>query len=153
MPNKRKSIYENCRAVVRACLNIVEEKGDTYVAIHKDDDVECVVLVSMIRSYPILSIVVADKLLFAEENAADMYQAANELNSESITGWHSIMLSSQTSIYMYRQCLWINAQLNRDYLMEMLCQSIAEYKKGKLHLASALREGEKTPNNTEEEVH
>ena len=37
--------------------------------------------------------------------------------------------------------------------MEMLCQSIAEYKKGKLHLASALREGEKTPNNTEEEVH
>ena len=86
MSEKRKSNYETCRAVIRACLNIVEEQGDTYVAIHKDDDVECVVLVSMIRSYPILSIVVADKLLFAEENAADMYQAANELNSESITG-------------------------------------------------------------------
>ena len=138
MPNKPKSIYENCRAVVRACLNIVEEKGDTYVAIHKDDDVECVVLVSMIRSYPILSIVVADKLLFAEENAADMYQAANELNSESITGWHSIMLSSQTSIYMYRQCIWINAQLNRDYLMEILGHCIAEYTRGRARLKSAI---------------
>ena len=86
MSCKRKSIYENCRAVVRACLNIVEEKGDTYVAIHKDDDVECVVLVSMIRSYPIMSIIVADKILFADINAEQMYGAANELNLDSITG-------------------------------------------------------------------
>jgi len=138
MSQKRKSNYETCRAVIRACLNIVEERGDTYVAIHKDDDVECVVLVSMIRSYPILSIVVADKLLFAEENAADMYAAANELNSESITGWHSIMLSSQTSIYMYRQCIWINERVNREYLMEILSYCIAEYKRGRAHLWSAI---------------
>ena len=138
MSDKRKTKYETCRAVIRACLNIVEEKGDTYVAIHRDDDVECVVLVSMLRAYPIVSIVVADKILFAEENAADMYAAANELNSESITGWHSIMLSNQTSIYMYRQCIWINASLDREYLMEILCHCIAEYKRGKEHLSSAI---------------
>ena len=103
MAYKSENINDRCRSVIRACLNIVEQKGDTYVAIHKDEDIECVVLVSMIRTYPILSVIVADKILFAEENAADMYQAANELNSESITGWHSIMLSNRDSIYMYRQ--------------------------------------------------
>ncbi len=138
MPNKRKPINDNCRAVIRACLNIVEEKGDTYVAIHKDDDAECVVLVSMIHSYPILSIIAADKLLFDEAYAAEMYQAANELNSESVTGWHSLMLGGNNSIYMYRQCIWINEQLNRDYLMEILCHCIEEYKRGRAHIKSAL---------------
>ena len=137
MANNQKKINDNCRATIRACLNIVEEQGDTYVAIHKDDDVDCVVLVSMIHTYPILSIIIADKILFAEENAAAMYQAANELNSESITGWHSIMLSNQDSIYMYRQCIWINERLDRDYLMDLLCQCIAEYKHGRAHLYSA----------------
>ena len=47
---KRLKTTESCRAVIRACLNIVEENGDTYVAIHKDDDVECVVLVSLLRT-------------------------------------------------------------------------------------------------------
>jgi len=133
----KKMINEKCRATIRACLNIVEEQGDTYVAIHKDDDVDCVVLVSMIRTYPILSIIIADKILFADENASAMYQAANELNSESITGWHSIMLSNRDSIYMYRQCIWINDRLDRDSLMDLLCQCIAEYKHGRAHLYSA----------------
>ena len=115
----------------------MEEQGDTYVAIHKDDDVDCVVLVSMIRTYPILSIIIADKILFANENAAAMYEAANELNAESITGWHSIVLSNSDSIYMYRQCIWINEQLDRDNLMDLLCQCIAEYKHGRTHLKSA----------------
>lgn len=40
---------QHCREVIRACLNIVEERGDTYVAIHRDADIECVIIVSMIR--------------------------------------------------------------------------------------------------------
>lgn len=55
MTKNNHKLNENCRSVIRACLNIVEENGDTYVAIHKDDDIECVVLVSIIRTYPILS--------------------------------------------------------------------------------------------------
>ena len=137
LARNQKKINDNCRATIRACLNIVEEQGDTYVAIHKDDDVDCVVLVSMIRTYPILSIIIADKILFANENAPAMYEAANELNSESITGWHSIMLSNRDSIYMYRQCIWINEQLDRDNLMDLLCQCIAEYRHGRAHLYSA----------------
>lgn len=58
----------------------MEQHGDTYVAIHKDDEIDCVVLVSMIRSYPIMSIIVADKILFADINADQMYGVANELN-------------------------------------------------------------------------
>lgn len=139
MAYKSENINDRCRSVIRACLNIVEQKGDTYVAIHKDEDIECVVLVSMIRTYPILSVIVADKILFAEENAADMYQAANELNSESITGWHSIMLSNRDSIYMYRQCIWMNELVDREYLMDILCQCIAEYKAGRAHLSSAIQ--------------
>ena len=52
---------QHCREVIRACLNIVEERGDTYVAIHRDADIECVIIVSMIRTQPILSVIVADK--------------------------------------------------------------------------------------------
>ena len=51
-PSSRDAIDEHCREVIRSCLNIVEQHGDTYVAIHKDDDIECIVLVSMIPSYP-----------------------------------------------------------------------------------------------------
>ena len=72
MTKNNHKLNENCRSVIRACLNIVEENGDTFVAIHKDDDIECVVLVSIIRTYPILSVVVADKILFAQENADAM---------------------------------------------------------------------------------
>lgn len=37
-PSSRDAIDEHCREVIRSCLNIVEQHGDTYVAIHKDDD-------------------------------------------------------------------------------------------------------------------
>lgn len=59
-PGYREALDTHCREVIRSCLNIVEQHGDTYVAIHKDDEIDCVVLVSMIRSYPIMSIIVAD---------------------------------------------------------------------------------------------
>ena len=92
-PSSRDAIDEHCREVIRSCLNIVEQHGDTYVAIHKDDDIECIVLVSMIRSYPILSIIVADKLLLADINEEQMHSIANELNLVSVTGWHSVFLA------------------------------------------------------------
>ena len=65
MMNDNALLRQHCRDVIRACLNIVEEQGDTFVAIHKDEETECVVLVSMIRTYPIMSLIVADKILFA----------------------------------------------------------------------------------------
>ncbi len=125
---------QHCREVIRACLNTVEERGDTYVAIHKDEDTECVIIVSMIRTQPILSVIVADKILFAEGNEQDMYRTANELNSESVTGWHTIVLTNHSSIYMYRQCLWITEALSADYLTEILCDCITEYKFGRSQL-------------------
>lgn len=134
MANPHASVEQHCRDVIRACLNIVEERGDTYVAIHKDDETECVVLVSMIRTYPIMSIIVADKILFAKEHEAEMYQAANELNAESIAGWHTIVLTDSNSIYMYRQCIWMNEMLSQDYLMDILCECIAEYRHGRARL-------------------
>ena len=104
----------------------MEQHGDTYVAIHKDDDIECIVLVSMIRSYPILSIIVADKLLLADINAEQMHSIANELNLVSVTGWHSVFLTDDSMIYMYRQCLWLS----------MLKECISEYKRGKGRLTT-----------------
>lgn len=145
MANPNAKTKRHCREVIRACLNIVEERGDTYVAIHKDDDTECVVLVSMIRTYPIMSIIVADKILFAKENEAEMYRSANELNTESVMGWHSIVLTDSSSIYMYRQCIWMSDSLSRDYLMDILCECIAEYRHGRARLAP----NRTAPQNTE----
>ena len=70
----------------------------------------------MIRTYPIMSIIVADKILFAKENEVDMYRSANAMNAESLTGWHSIFLTDSSSIYMYRQCIWVNDHLDEDSL-------------------------------------
>ncbi len=135
MTNPHAHTMQHCREVIKACLNIVEERGDTYVAIHKDEDTECVVLVSMIRSYRIMSVIVADKILFAKEHEADMYRSANELNSESIAGWHTLVLTDSNSIYMYRQCIWMSDTLSPDYLMDILCQCIAEYRYGRARLS------------------
>ena len=126
---------QHCRDVIRDCLNIVEERGDTFVAIHKDDETECVILVSMIRTQSILSVIVADKILFAEGNETEMYRTANELNSESVTGWHTIVLKDSGSIYMYRQCLWISESLTSSELTDILCDCITEYKIGRSRFA------------------
>ena len=135
-PSSRDAIDEHCREVIRSCLNIVEQHGDTYVAIHKDDDIECIVLVSMIRSYPIMSIIVADKLLLADINAEQMHSIANELNLVSITGWHSVFLADDSMIYMYRQCLWLSMNLTYEDLLTMLKECISEYKRGKGRLTT-----------------
>jgi hypothetical protein len=129
-------IQAHCREIIKSCLNIVEQKGDTYVAIHKDDGVECVVLVSMLRTHPILSIIVADKILFADRNAAKMYGAANSLNSESVIGWHAIRSDADGQIYMYRQCIWLTMDLGHDDLMDLLRGCITEYTRGRNYLNS-----------------
>lgn len=38
MMNDNALLRQHCRDVIRACLNIVEEQGDTFVAIHKDEE-------------------------------------------------------------------------------------------------------------------
>lgn len=134
MTDPHARITQHCREVIKACLNIVEERGDTFVAIHKDEATECVVLVSIIRSYQIMSVIVADKILFAKEHEADMYRSANELNSESVAGWHTLVLTDSSSIYMYRQCIWMSEALGSDYLMDILSQCIAEYRYGRARL-------------------
>ena len=136
MRGSREQIERHCREVIRQCLNIAEEKGDHYVAIHKDEDTECVVLVTMLHTQPVLSVIVADKLAIATENEASMYRLANDLNRESLTGWHTLMVEHDSVIYMYRQCLWMSGELTREHLMEILCNCIAEYKSGKSALTS-----------------
>lgn len=131
MNHPRDSIERHCREVIRQCLNIAEEKGDHYIAIHKDDDTECVVLISMLHTQPILSIIVADKLVIDAENEDSVYRMANDMNRESLTGWHSVKIENTGIIYMYRQCLWMSEQLTREYLMDLLCTCIAAYKAGK----------------------
>mgnify|MGYP001031343100 CR=1 FL=1 len=121
-PSSRDAIDEHCREVIRSCLNIVEQHGDTYVAIHKDDD--------------ILSIIVADKLLLADINAEQMHSIANELNLVSVTGWHSVFLADDSMIYMYRQCLWLSMSLTYEDLLTMLKECISEYKRGKGRLTT-----------------
>ena len=135
MQSPKNRRLEHCREVIRACINIVEDRGDTYIAIHKDEDIECVILVSMIRTQPILSVIVADKILFAEGNEGDLYRTANDLNSESVTGWHTIVLQDNSSIYMYRQCLWMSESRTTEELTDVLCDSIAEYKYGRSQFA------------------
>ena len=123
-PSSRDALNAHCREVIRSCLNIVEQHGDTYVAIHKDDEIDCVVLVSMIRSYPIMSIIVADKILFAD------------INLDSVTGWHSVFLADDSMIYMFRQCLWLSMNLTYEDLLAMLKECISEYKRGKGRLTT-----------------
>ena len=132
----RENIEKHCREVIRQFLNIVEEKGDHYIAIHRDDETECVVLVTMLHTQPVMSVIVADKLAFASENEDSMYRLANDLNRESVTGWHTLLVEDDTVIYMYRQCLWMSKQLTREHLMDILCTCIAEYKSGKATLTS-----------------
>ena len=79
--------------------------------------------------------IVADKILFAEGNETEMYRTANELNSESVTGWHTIVLKDSGSIYMYRQCLWISESLTSSELTDILCDCITEYKIGRSRFA------------------
>lgn len=90
----------------------------------------------MIRSYPILSIIVADKLLLADINEEQMHSIANELNLVSVTGWHSVFLADDSLIYMYRQCLWLSMSLTYEDLLTMLKECISEYKRGKGRLTT-----------------
>lgn len=128
---KSKRAEQHVREVVQACLNIVERKGDTYVAIHQDDDAECVVLVSLLHCYPIFSVIIADRILFSEEHASEMYRAANDLNAESLIGWHSVLVVNDTPVYMYRQCLWTSQTISCDELLGILHSCIDAYKHGR----------------------
>lgn len=114
--------------LVRDCLNVVENRGNTYVAIHKDDECECVILVSLIHDQSLLSIIIADKVLFAEENSNAMYEIANTLSAVAPMGWNLLHLSGDQPAKLYRQCLCWNDRLNRETLIDILCRCIDKYK-------------------------
>ena len=130
------SIQNHCRDVIQACLNIGDQHGDAYVAIHKEEDDECVVVVSMLRTRPILSIIIADKLLYGTQHSTKLMQAANDLNSDSLIGWHSIQNSDGNQIHMYRQCIWMTMMLDEEALMNMIQDCISEYMHGRDYLIS-----------------
>lgn len=130
------AVLDHCRDVIQACLNVVDQQGDAYVAIHKENGVECVVVVSMLRTRPILSIIIADKILFAAQHSTKLLSAANNLNSDSLIGWHSIQTSDDVPIYMYRQCIWMTMALDADTLMDMIQDCISEYMHGRDYLIS-----------------
>lgn len=61
----------------------------------------------------------------------------NELNLDSVTGWHSVFLADDSMIYMYRQCLWLSMSLTYEDLLAMLKECISEYKRGKGRLTTS----------------
>ena len=65
-----------------------------------------------------------------------MHSIANELNLVSVTGWHSVFLTDDSMIYMYRQCHWLSMSLTYDDLLTMLKECISEYKRGKGRLTT-----------------
>lgn len=65
-----------------------------------------------------------------------MHSIANELNLVSVTGWHSVFLTDDSMIYMYRQCLWLSMSLTYEDLLTMLKECISEYKRGKGRLTT-----------------
>lgn len=121
----------HCREVIFECLNIVEMYGDTFVSVHRDDDTECVILVTVMKSIPLLSIIIADELAFKERKDPELLLRLNAMNASSITGWHSAAFSDDSTLYMYRQCIWLSLNLCYEDLFRLLKQSISEYKKGK----------------------
>ena len=129
-------IQEHCRDVIQSCLNVVDKQGDTYVAIHKESDAECVVLVSLQRTRPLLGIIIADKIMISSENAPHLFRAANSLNSGSIAGWHCLQTTEQDQIYMYRQSVLMSMLLDADTLLELIQDSIGEYLRGRAYLIS-----------------
>ncbi len=131
----KEAVERHCREVIHECMNIVECRGDAYVAIHKDAAVECVVLVAMLHTNPVMTVIAADKLLFSEENESEMFKTANDLNIEDASGWHTLVpTGGGSTIYMYRRSIWMTTQLTADELTEHIYACIAEYRNGRRHL-------------------
>jgi hypothetical protein len=133
----RERLNDHCREVIHECLNIVEMYGDTYVAIHRDEDGECVILVTVLRTLPLMSIIVADKLDFEKRNDHSLLFALNDLNTSSVTGWHSVRLSDNSMIYMYRQSVLLSMDISYELLFPLLKESISEYKTGKSRITKS----------------
>ncbi len=133
----RGRLDDHSRKVIHECLNIIESYGDTSVAIHRDDDTECVILVTVMRSVPLLSVIYADELAFRDRSDPGILLAVNEMNFSSITGWHAVSLSDDTVLYMYRQCIRLSPALSHEILFPILKEGVSEYKKGKTRIMTS----------------
>ena len=130
-------LNSHCREIVFECLNIVEMYGDTFVAVHRDDETECVILVTVLKSIPLMSIIIADELTFKERKDPELLHMINEMNASSITGWHCVSPAEDSTLYMYRQCIWQTMNLCYEDLFRLLKQSISEYKQGKTRIMTS----------------
>lgn len=116
--------------LIQDCLNVADSRDDIYVAIHRDDDCECVILVSLIQDQSLLSIIIADKIMFTEKNTDTMFEVANTLSAAVPMGWTALHVSEDAPVMLYRQCLHWHDQLDRETLIDILCRCIDKYKCG-----------------------
>ena len=135
----RRHMEAHCRELIYECLNIVEKIGDTYVAIHRDEDTDCVILVTKLRYLPLLSIVLADELAFKENRNEELLLILHNVNASSVTGWRSFRLSDDSVFRLYRQCAWLSMALSYEDLFPLLKKSIQEYKGGKYRITMSGR--------------
>jgi hypothetical protein len=130
-------LTDHSRRVIKECLNIIEVYGDTYVAIHRDEETECVILVTVMRSVPLLSIIFADELAFKNRSDPGLLLVINDMNTSSITGWHAASLGGDSVLYMYRQCIRLTMELSYEVLFQLLKEGISEYKEGKRRIMTS----------------
>lgn len=135
----RERLTDHSRKVIHECLDIIECYGDSYVAIHRDDETECVIIVTVLRSVPLLSVIFADELIFSDRKDPELLLAVNEMNTGSITGWHAVCLSDDSVLYMYRQCIRLSLSLTYEELLSFLKDGISEYKTGKHRIMTSGR--------------
>ena len=82
-----------------------------------------------------MSIIIADKIMFAEKNTDTMFEVANTLSAAVPMGWTALHVSEDAPVMLYRQCLHWHDQLDRETLIDILCRCIDKYKCG-LHRSS-----------------
>ncbi len=128
--NYYERLNAHSRRIIFDCLNVVEVYGDTYIAVHRDEEIECLIIVTVMKSVPLLSIIIANDLAFNGWGDPELLLALNDMNSSSITGWHSVRFGGDRILYMFRQCIWLTLNLSYEDLLHLLKSSINEYKTG-----------------------
>lgn len=126
----RQRLESHYRELIYECLNVAEQYGDTYVALHCDEDTDCVIFVTELRSLPLLSIVLADELAFKQNKNEEFFLALQRVNASPVTGWRSVRLSDGSVIPMYRQSVWLSMALTYEDLFPILKKTIKDYKRG-----------------------
>ena len=140
---------QRVRETVRACLSTAERKDDMYVSVHRDADGECAVLVSMLRCCPVFSVIVADRALFSEQHAAQMYAAAAALHAGTHIGLVCVSAAGDTPLYMYRRCFPVGPDTGIDRILDILHACIAAYRISRAGISGTGESGQYQERNLE----